>query len=126
MSRRPIGLAPTVAQAVRAGLLAARAVAGPVLLATPGLVAETWLGHVGTRANHLVRLVGARDVALCAGALNALPGEPRLWRRVGGYADLADGIIAVRTAWRTRRMTAVAIAAAAFGAATTSAFLDRR
>lgn len=96
-------------------LLTGRGGAGTVMLLAPRIASRHWLGRNNVDAHRLVRLVGLRDLVLCAGQCDALLGSSRRWRQLGALADVADGVVAVATARRSQQRAAVAIAAAAFG-----------
>lgn len=71
-----------------------RAALGAGLLIVPGLAARAWVGgDAGRPATKVaMRAVGARDVALGAGALRAMSGgaPARGWIEAGVAADAAD------------------------------------
>jgi hypothetical protein len=82
------------AQIAAAAIAAGRLAFGAALIARPGKVASGWLGPDADRpaVAIAIRGLGARDIALSAGALAALGDEDRLARWVGAAAacDLAD------------------------------------
>ncbi|HEX2071659.1 MAG TPA: hypothetical protein VHF90_08445 [Thermoleophilaceae bacterium] len=82
-------------------LAAGRIAAGAALLASPGRLGAAWLGDAAARpATQLaIRALGARDIALGAGALTALGDERRLrrWIAVGAVCDLTDAGSAMAT-----------------------------
>ena len=67
---------------------------GVGLVASPGRVASAWLGRDARRApvKIVVRALGARDVALSAGALRTLdqPDALRLWLAGAIASDVCD------------------------------------
>ncbi len=72
----------------------ARSLFGAGLLAAPGKVGAGWIGDDVQRpaVKLVVRALGARDVALGAGALAARDSPDRLaaWLAAGAVCDLAD------------------------------------
>jgi hypothetical protein len=71
---------------------AGRALLGAALLAAPAPILRAWVGRDDASAALLGRAVGARDVALGAGAVLAAAGECDLapWLAAGALADLGD------------------------------------
>jgi hypothetical protein len=82
------------AQLAAASIAAGRLAFGAALIARPGKVAAGWLGPDAQRpaVSIALRGLGARDIALSAGALAALGDEDRLAHWVGAAmaCDLAD------------------------------------
>jgi hypothetical protein len=74
---------------------------GVGLIAVPARVAAGWLGDDAERpaTQVAIRGLGARDIALSAGALNALGDKARLrrWVLAAAACDLADVAIALAT-----------------------------
>ncbi|HYI80705.1 MAG TPA: hypothetical protein VEW67_07585 [Thermoleophilaceae bacterium] len=74
---------------------------GAGLIVAPSRVAAGWLGEVAERpaAQVAIRGLGARDVALSAGALTALDDNAQLrrWVLAAAACDLADVTIALAT-----------------------------
>ncbi len=102
-------------------LAAVRVVIGAVLLAAPGAAGRRWIGDVADdpRVKLAIRGLGARDLALGAGALRALEhGEPvEGWVRLAAVGDLADALSAVLGARRLGVLRATATVASAGAAA---------
>lgn len=71
---------------------AARVGFGVALLARPELLTGPWIGRDATRPGPkvLARALGARDLALGAGALACQSGDLRLWLAAALIADGAD------------------------------------
>jgi hypothetical protein len=91
------------AQAVAAG----RVALGLAALAWPQLPARPWVGAAadGVAARVFGRALGARDLALGLGALNAMrrpqlagPGSARVWVAAGALSDALD-VAATVAAW---------------------------
>lgn len=74
---------------------------GSVAIVAPGLAMRLWLGADGKsdQVKAMGLAVGARDVVLGLGTLQALRGEgnPALWLKYGAIADAADGVGTIRT-----------------------------
>lgn len=85
-------------------LAAARGVVGLALLVAPGTVGRGWLGDVATdrRVRMALRGLGARDLALAAGTLQALDQgtSVRPWAAMSAVGDASDALGAV-LAWPT-------------------------
>ncbi|MDX1658127.1 MAG: hypothetical protein R3343_04850 [Nitriliruptorales bacterium] len=97
----------------------ARVVIGAALLAAPTLAGRGWIGDdaeaPGTRV--ALRALGARDVVLGAGLVEALGRDKPVarWVEAGMLSDLADALVSI--AGEGERTT-LAIAMAASGVAT--------
>lgn len=102
-------------------LATARAAVGVIMLTRPGLLPAVLGVDRATRErmSWALQMLGAREVALGAGALLARK-EPRLWYTAGLLSDAVDAV-AVTSALRSGRVSApagpalVAIAAGAVG-----------
>lgn len=83
-------------------LACGRLAIGVALLAAPGTVGRRWLGSVADdrRARLAIRGLGARDLALAVGTLQALDqGTPvRPWAAMAAVGDASDAVGAV-LAW---------------------------
>jgi hypothetical protein len=88
-----------MSRAIAAFIAAGRALLGVGLLAAPGPVARRWLGAEADRPAvvELLRGIGARDLALGAGALVNLRdgGSAVPWVAAGAVADAADAVAAI-------------------------------
>ncbi len=112
-------------RAAIAAFAAARGGFGAALLAAPERVGGGWLGAVAEQpaAQVAIRGIGARDVALSAGALAALAREAGLrpWLLAAVGTDLADVVAAVAARDglppRARAGTAILAGAAAVAGA---------
>ena len=99
-------------------LAAGRVVVGATLTLAPGFAGGQWIGEVAKRpeAKVMIRAMGARDMALGAGALKALEsGEPaRTWVLMGALSDAVDFVATAVTLRRlgARRALPVLIVAA--------------
>lgn len=76
---------------------AGRVAIGAALLAVPHLVTRGWAGEAGATPGGRVlgRALGARDLVLGAGVINALgTGDPsaKAWIRASALADTADAV----------------------------------
>ncbi|CAN5657347.1 hypothetical protein BH24ACT26_BH24ACT26_22980 [soil metagenome] len=68
---------------------------GAGLVLMPRLATKVWTGEVATPGMRLgARSVGARDMALAVGTLNALSdgGSPGPWLQAGAVADAGDAL----------------------------------
>ena len=96
---------------------AGRALLGAALLATPAPILRSWVGGDDAPATLLARSVGARDIALGAGAVLAAAGDRDLapWLAAGVLADLgaaAATLAAGDAIPRNGRLGTVALAGA--------------
>jgi hypothetical protein len=91
----------TTPRKLTAAVALGRLVFGAGLIAAPHRVAAGWLGDDAGRpaAQVAIRGLGARDIALSAGALSALGDASRLrrWVVAAAACDLADVAIALAT-----------------------------
>jgi hypothetical protein len=101
-------------------LNAARVVVGATLILLPGTSAERWIGRSAhdPTVKVMVRALGARDLALGAGTMQALAnGEPaRGWTLAGAASDLTDAaatLLAFRRIGARRAIPLLAFATAA-------------
>jgi hypothetical protein len=97
-----------------------RVLTGGLLLVAPGLPARLWLGESGDRSVRLLaRAMGARDLALGAGALRALTnGEPaQPWVAGGAAADATDALASLLSLGRRHPARALVVGAVAGAAA---------
>ena len=78
---------------------------GTIAIVAPGLAMRLWLGADGKsdQVKAMGLAVGARDVVIGLGTVQALrgDGDPSLWLKAGAIADAADGIGTFRTFRRT-------------------------
>jgi hypothetical protein len=103
------------------GLAAGRALLGASMLGRPTLVSG-WLGVdrvTAERVGGLVQMLGAREVALGAGALTSR-GDRRRWLAGGLLSDAVDAVVVAAAAGRGHvrpgaAAVLVAVAAAAAG-----------
>ncbi|HVL50377.1 MAG TPA: hypothetical protein VM754_02590 [Actinomycetota bacterium] len=84
---------------------AARVGIGTAAILTPGLAMRIWLGadpH-SSKVKAMAMAIGARDIALGVGTLQALGDgrNPAVWLKVGALADAADGLGTLRALRRT-------------------------
>lgn len=91
---------------------------GVVMLVAPRRAGRMWLGAVDGATAVGVRALGARDVALGAGAFRSLGagGPAQAWVLAGGLADAADAVATLggfRSLPRRRRFAVLAMAATA-------------
>jgi hypothetical protein len=115
------------AQAVAAG----RAVLGVTALAWPQVPARPWVGDAadGVAGQVFGRALGARDLALGLGALNAMrrphlaadPAPARVWVAAGALSDALDVAASVAEWRRLPRAGRWLVALSAGGAALTGA-----
>jgi hypothetical protein len=107
-----------------------RAAIGATLLLAPRQVAEAWVGPGGTEpaAKLLARSVGARDLALGAGAAVALRqgGDARSWLLGGVLADIGDLAATLRSRDVVPGSSLAGVCALAGGAAVAGAWLAQR
>jgi hypothetical protein len=102
---------------------AGRVAIGVGLLAVPASITRGWAGADGATpgARLLARSLGARDVALGLGVLNALDrGDPSAkdWVRAAAVADTADAVATLLALPKlTRKGSAAAVIVLAAGAA---------
>lgn len=96
-----------VLEMAAAALAGGRAALGVTAVVTPSLPARLWVGPAGAQPEGrlLGRALGARDLALGAGALLALASGEGVdgawtWLAVGGFADAVDAA-ATLAAWPT-------------------------
>jgi hypothetical protein len=120
-----------VAKTLAGGLAANRALFGATYLIKPEQARTSWIGRVAKKpaAQVMIRSQGARDVALGAGALQAVVRDQELrpWMLAHAVADVAD-LVATWLArddlpkrrTRTVLVVAGASAAVAAGAAATA------
>jgi hypothetical protein len=123
MTGKPAELLWRGAQAVAAG----RVALGLAALAWPQLPGRPWVGAAadGVAARVFGRALGARDLALGLGALNAMrrpslaagPAQARVWVAAGALSDALD-VAATVAAWRELpRAGRLLVVASAGGAA---------
>jgi hypothetical protein len=116
-------------------LLGARALAsvrvaiGVTAWLRPKLVLRPWVGGTAAEAPNVAvlgRALGARDIALGAGALLAARhgGPVRGWIEAGGLADTGDLIATLLTLHDLPRVTRWAIVATTLGAAAAAAVIS--
>src|SRR5919107_356478 len=109
------------------GLSAGRIAIGVVSLVAPGLVGRAMMGPVGDSGGtrFLLRVVGARDLALGIGVLAALDrGAPvRGWLRASAVADGLDAVGSLLARGHLRPAVSPASAAAATSGALLSGWL---
>ena len=103
------------AVAVARALSLGRLGLGPALVLRPGAIARTWIGRDGRRTGPrtIAVALGARDIALALGTLQALGdggGAARPWLRSG---VIADGIDCVATLRARRNLPALGVLAVA-------------
>jgi hypothetical protein len=106
-----------VTTSLAAALGAGRALLGAALLVAPAPILRSWVGRDDAPAALLGRAVGARDLALGAGAVLAAAGERDLapWLAAGLLADLGDAaatLAAGDAIPRSGRLGTVALAGA--------------
>jgi hypothetical protein len=112
----------TIARLVAAGRLGF----GIALVATPGLIAPRWIGREGDGpgAHTLATGLGARDLVLAAGVLNALErGGARPWLIGSALADLGDLAATLRARRELPAASVAALIALAGGASLVGAWL---
>ncbi len=114
-----------IAHRLEGPLLIGRAGAGLVMLATPGFVANLWLGTRSRTGRRFVRAIGVRDLIICAGQLRARPHVGDGWRRFAAAADLFDAVVALGRAVTCRRALHAAIAVPAIGSAALTGLMTR-
>jgi hypothetical protein len=91
----PVVMSRRQARLAAQGLAGVRALIGVVAWAAPHLALDPWVGPdlaAGAEGRLLGRALGARDLALGAGALLAIRhgGPVRGWIEAGGLADTGD------------------------------------
>ena len=105
-----------------------RLVLGGALVAAPGVVGGGWVGAAADRrpGQTLAIGLGARDVALALGALNALRGrrDASAWVRAGVLADLGDLVATLRARDALPPLAAPAVVAIAGGSVLLGAWLQ--
>jgi len=101
-------------------IAAGRVVIGATLTLAPGFAGGQWVGEVAQRkdAKVMIRAMGVRDLALGAGALQALSsGDPvRSWVLMGALSDVIDftaTALALRQLGARRALPVLAVAATA-------------
>jgi hypothetical protein len=101
---------------------------GAGLMATPGAVAGGWVGGVADRqeGQTLAIGLGARDVAIAAGALRALAAGHGAggWVRAGMLADAADLVATLRARDSLPALAVPAVVALAGGSLVLGAWLQ--
>jgi hypothetical protein len=101
---------------------------GAGLVAAPGAVAGGWVGGVADKreGQALAIGLGARDVALGAGALRALSAGYGAggWVRAGMLADAADLVATLRARHRLPALAVPAVVALAGGSVALGAWLQ--
>lgn len=127
MTGRPAELLLRGAQAVAAG----RAALGLAALAWPQIPARPWVGNAadGVAGQVFGRALGARDLALGLGALNAMrrpqlaadPAPARAWVVAGAFSDALDVAASLAEWRRLPRAGRWLVALSAGGAALTGA-----
>jgi hypothetical protein len=116
--------ARTLARIQAAGRLAA----GGGLVVAPAVVAGAWAGAAAdTRDGHVLAIgLGARDVAIALGTLNALRSRrgAGAWLRAGVVADAADLLATLRARDTLPPLAVPAVVAIAGGSVVLGAYLQ--
>jgi hypothetical protein len=107
---------------------AGRLVAGGGLVFAPGVVAGGWVGGAADKRDAQVLAIGlgARDVAIALGTINALRSRRGAgpWLRAGLVADAADLVGTLRARDTLPPVAVPAVAAIAGGSVLLSAYLQ--
>ena len=119
---RPCHTAPVDHRSVARITAAGRVAIGTALLAAPQLVTRGWVGADGSTAGGklLARGLGARDLVLGLGVINALDrGDPgaRDWVRASALADVGDAVATVLAFRHLPKRSAFGVLLIAGGAA---------
>jgi hypothetical protein len=116
--------------ALARGVAAGRAGLGVALLVAPGPIGRRWLGPDARRpaARVALRAMGARDVAIGLGALQALATDApaRAWLRAGAVGDATDVLVTLRARRDLPLLGTVLVSAMATGGTAVGAWLQAR
>lgn len=107
-----------------------RTAIGVVAVVAPGLAMKMWLDAdpASKKVKAMGLAVGARDVVLGLGTIQALQGQgvPATWLRFGALADTADGIGTIRAFGPEPRNPRILISLMALGFAAIGWLLSRQ